>query len=98
MQVKAVPLLGITAIERTVSHRLIDNACHLDRLRLIGLGLLGLLLHRRAPARATSEPLGALPPQPASVHASTAESVTVGIPNSSFFVMGFIILTAPFGL
>ena len=94
MQVKAVLLLGITAIERTVSHRLIGNASHLDRLRLIGLGFLGLLLHRRATTRATR----ALPPQPATVHASTAESVTVGIPNSSFFVMGFIILTAPFGL
>ena len=54
VQVKAVLLLGITAIERTVSHRLIGNACHLDRLRLIGLGLLGLLLHRCAPARAAS--------------------------------------------
>ena len=53
VQVKAVLLLGITAIERTVSHRFIGNACHLDRLRLIGLGLLGLLLHRCAPARAT---------------------------------------------
>lgn len=52
VQVKAVLLLGITAIERTVSHRLIGNACHLDRLRLIGLGLPGLLLHRRATTRA----------------------------------------------
>ena len=56
VQVKAVLQLGIAAIERTVSHRLIGNACYLDRLRIIGLGLLGLLgllLHRCAPARAT---------------------------------------------
>ena len=53
VQVKAVLQLSVAAIERTVSHRLIGNACHLDRLRLIGLGLLGLLLHRCAPARAT---------------------------------------------
>ena len=94
VQVKAVLLLGITAIERTVSHRLIGNACYLDRLRIIGLGLLGLLLHRCAPARATRRITAAA----SSVHANTAESATVGIPNSSFFVMGFIILTAPFGL
>ena len=48
VQVKAVLQLGIAAIERTVSHRLIGNACHLDRLRIIGLGL---FLHRRAAAR-----------------------------------------------
>ena len=31
VQVKAVLQLGIAAIERTVSHRLIGNACYLDR-------------------------------------------------------------------
>ena len=52
VQVKTVLQFGVTTIERTVGYRLIGNACHFDLLRLVGLCLLGLLLHRRAAIRA----------------------------------------------
>ena len=51
VQVKTVLQLSVAAIERTVGYRLIGYASHLDRLRLIGLGL---LLYGSATARAAN--------------------------------------------